>query len=329
MGSAFGGGSSSAQQVFQPSGTAAFDQTFQNLINGQVANNPYAALGPQATNIYQAAGNTALSVPYQNAASQGGAALNTVGQQATASAPQLTQAGNTALTGANQVLQTGFDPQSALYQRTLQQLNDQTNANSAQSGTTNSPYGASVANAANSNFNIDWQNNQLQRQLAGLGGYNSGVAGANSDFSGAQTLGAQGAQDIANAGALPYQANQNVTNNQSSALNQLLSVLGTGNSNYTQQQLGDIMQYLGLGAAQSNIQAGLNQQAQQNAQGGLGQLLGVGFNAFGGSNGGLGSSLGSLGSLFNFGSSAGGITGAGAEEADPAATAALAAAELA
>lgn len=291
VGGLFGGSTPSSPTVttFQPSGTAAFDQQYQNLTNQVGASNPYAALAPQANATFNAAYSNPYAPEYQASANTAGGSYGTQGATDIANAGALTDAGNTALTGANQVLQQGFDPQSALYQRTLQQLNDQVGANSASRGITNSPYGASVANSADSNFNIDWQAQQLQNQLAALTGYTSGVTGANSDFSGSSTLGNAGAGEQAKAGAVPFAASTDITNSQSDAMNQLLSVLGNyGSGQYNQNTLTDLMSYLQLGAGQSNTQANLDLQNYQNAlkasqasQSGLGGLVSGGLNALG------------------------------------------------
>jgi hypothetical protein len=67
------------------------------------------------------------------------------------------------------MLTTAFDPQQALYNRTLQQVTDQTRAGEATRGVADTPFGAAAEGNALSNFNIDWQNQQLQRQESGLG----------------------------------------------------------------------------------------------------------------------------------------------------------------
>jgi hypothetical protein len=72
--------------------------------------------------------------------------------------------------GAQQLLQTGMDPQQALYNRTAQRVLDQQRAVNALSGVGTSPYGAGVTGQAMENFNIDWQNQQLARQQAALQG---------------------------------------------------------------------------------------------------------------------------------------------------------------
>src|SRR5262249_46318276 len=64
------------------------------------------------------------------------------------------------------IIEQGMDPQNALYGRTAQQLQDQTRAGLAARGILMDPYGAGVEGSTMSNFNIDWQNNQLQRRIA-------------------------------------------------------------------------------------------------------------------------------------------------------------------
>lgn len=68
----------------------------------------------------------------------------------------------------NSVLNTAFDPQQALYNRTQQQLTEQNRAAQSARGIQMTPYGAALENSANQNFNIDWQNQQLGRQSQGL-----------------------------------------------------------------------------------------------------------------------------------------------------------------
>ncbi len=67
----------------------------------------------------------------------------------------------------NPLLESGFDPRSALFNRTQGRLMDQTNAINSMAGISGTPYGASVGANAMGNFDIDWQNQQQQRQIAG------------------------------------------------------------------------------------------------------------------------------------------------------------------
>lgn len=63
---------------------------------------------------------------------------------------------------AGQVMNTAFDPQQALYTQTLQNTEQQQNAQNAASGVGGTPYGAGLSNQALQNFNIGWQQQQLQ-----------------------------------------------------------------------------------------------------------------------------------------------------------------------
>ena len=66
------------------------------------------------------------------------------------------------------VFQDVFDPQNALYNRTAQQTQDQTRAGLEARGVDSSPFGAGVEGQTMSNFNIDWQNNLLNREATAV-----------------------------------------------------------------------------------------------------------------------------------------------------------------
>lgn len=78
----------------------------------------------------------------------------------------------------NQLWQTAQDPQNALYDRTLGRVQDQSRAASSARGIGMSGEAAGLENQATGNFNIDWNNNQLSRMLAGSQGMNQAYAGA-------------------------------------------------------------------------------------------------------------------------------------------------------
>lgn len=103
--------------------------------------------------------------------------------------------------GAGAVMNTAFDPQQGLYDRTLRQVQEQQRTGQAARGITSSPYGAGLENQALSNFNIDWQNAQLGRQTQGLeaAGGASGQAG---------NIGQMGVGQTQAAGQLPWGAYQ-------------------------------------------------------------------------------------------------------------------------
>lgn len=226
------------------------------------------------------------------------------------------------LTGASgSVLNTAFDPQQALYDRTAQQVLSQQNAINAMSGVAASPYGAGVTGNTMSNFNIDWQNQQLQRQLAGL-------QGAGQGFGNALNLG-QGATNLmAGAAALPANTQSALWNQILGRMGQLYNLGGTGLSGA--QSAGAAPYNTSVGQLQNSLQslqspiqnlnaylqmaqnaANLNNQAaqmgfqdQMQAFGGIGNLLGLGGQGLFGSNGMFPGALGSL-----FGGGGGGVAG--------------------
>jgi hypothetical protein len=246
-------------------------------------------------------------------------------------APQLMQAGQS-------ILNTGFDPQQALYNRTLQQVQDQQNAINARSGVQQTPYGAGITGDVSSNFNIDWQNQQLQRQaMAGpaaaslfgnaqqglMGPANqqlaAGGAGANiidqlTRGAGAGLTGAQGmygglAQAAPGMMGGPYNALNAIQGNNFGALQ---NMIGLGNAQYqpATQAISNLLQYMGLGQSASQIANQIGQtnfnEAMQTGQG-ITQGLGAANNLFGGGGGGMFSSGGLFGSAGPF--STGGLFG--------------------
>ncbi len=119
-----------------------------------------------------------------------GAAGSVQGMQ---NAGNLQNLSNSAIPYANQILQTGFDPQNALYNRTAGQVMDSGNAINSMNGIAGTPYGAGEMNRNMNNFNINWQNNLLNREKTAAGGFDtlaSGIGGlSNSAFNQNQKLG--------------------------------------------------------------------------------------------------------------------------------------------
>lgn len=234
VGGSTGGSTSGGSGYYIPTGLQNADQQWQNLQSGNIGtyNNynlaPYGytslAEGIQANNAY--------GPQYQNAANAASGSYNALAADFSNQANNnWTQQGNLqqlagqqygALANAgNQVYQTALDPQSALYNRTVQQLQDQTGATNSMYGLGSSAAGAGVANNALSNFNIDWQNQQLQRQLQGLQGmagaygqaggtlnslYNTGLNYGN--LAGQQANQIPGLQ--LSSGQVPYQTGQSI-----------------------------------------------------------------------------------------------------------------------
>jgi hypothetical protein len=193
------------------------------------------------------------------------------------------------LGGANALMTNAFDPQNALYNRTAQQVSDQTGAYLANSGVGNTPYGAGVFGQNMNNFNIDWQNNLLQREIAGSGAAGGLWQGAGNLGTGAFNLGANAAQSGSGFGSLPWQTYNNVNAQPLSLLSQG-SQYGQNAAAIPQQQAGDWLQYLqaATGANQAATTAAMDQiKASQQ----FGQNIGSGLQ-------GIGQGIGDLMGLF-------------------------------
>lgn len=281
----------------------AYNNTWQagNILS-QAQNNPYAqqmisgaqnigqgmvGAGGQlqggATDYLSSIGNTVGSLnnnPYTAMAQQGGNQAGGMLQQAGTGGfnqgQQLSGAASAGLPASQSVLNTAFDPQQQLYNRTLQQTQDQLGAFLARSGLTNSGAGAQIASDAFNNFNIDWQNNQLGRQLEGLQGYNSGISGAGSNMGAGNNMMTQGAGTYAQGAALPAQTYQNLGAMQLDNLGRVGSALGQAGG--------------ALGQA-GNLQLGGNSAGYDASMGNLAQL--------GNFNTAYGNAVGQQGTMFN------------------------------
>lgn len=221
-----------------------------------------------------------------------------------------------ALQGATQqVINQAFDPNQAQYQDLQNQAAQQSAAGAAFSGLTGTPYAQGLANDAQDTLAINWQNNLLNNQIQGL---NAGASG----FNNASNLATQGANAVNQSGLLPAQDVSSLYNSllgsQGTALSQLY---GAGNQNLSslgnlaglgsgyQTQLENALQsYLGLGQSAAQLAGNLGNQAFNQNQTGLGNIIGaagLGSNLLlggGGLSGALG--LGSSGLLGSAGGTA-------------------------
>ena len=159
-------------------------------------------------------------------------------------APQIQGAGNTALQAGNslvpyatQAVQTGFDPQNAQYNQAFSQQNQQSAVNNAANGVAGSPYAAGVQNQGDQNFNLAWQQQQLQRQQQG--------AQTAEGLLGQQTQGAQ-----TGAGLLT-----SVPQTQIGALG-ALNQAGSQATGVQQQTVQDLLSYLQGGTSATNAATG-------------------------------------------------------------------------
>jgi hypothetical protein len=206
----------------------------------------------------------------------------------------LSGAGTSMVPYAGQIMQQGFDPQQALYGRTQQQLQEQTRASEAARGLGNSPFGAGIENKAMSDFNIDWQNNQLQREATAGGAATTMLGGAGNAITAGAGLMAGAPGQLQQSSMFPYQAYNQMGGDQFNALN-TLSGAGLQTLTTPQAQQNAYLQYLQAGNQSGQVanqtgQLGLNQaQLGFNQQQTLGSNLGKSLSMLGGSMGGSGS----------------------------------------
>ncbi len=230
----------SSQQLGQ-----AFNASMGNI--GQVSQNQipqqvWGAYSPQLMS----------STPYGYDPSQTVAAGNYISSLT----PQMVGAGN-------RVYNTAFDPQQELFQTQQQQAQDYSRVANAQAGLSGTPYGASLESEAMQDFAMNWQNQQLQRQLAGIQGM-GGAYGAG-----------------ANLGTIGQGMASNVPINMSGYAGNLQN-LGMGTTSPQQTSAGLYGSLFGTGAGAQN-QNYANQlaawQAKQNASnsmwGGIGKAAGT------------------------------------------------------
>jgi hypothetical protein len=245
-----------------------------------------ANIAPQSMGLGQAIANNPFAQAYQTGAGVGGG-LGTAGALSSYGAGStLAGSGLSMLPEAQQIMTTAFDPQSALYNRTLQQLTDQTRAGLEARGVDMTPYGAGVEGQTLNNFNIDWQNNLLNRMATG-----AGAAGGLLNNAGRNIVAGSG---LVNAAPDLYTAAAGMPYSTFNAINtQGLGGLQSG-AQIPQQAFSDWLGYLGVGNQAGGVanqlgQLGLNaNQLAFNQNQMLGSNLGAGLQG-----------LSSLGNLYN------------------------------
>lgn len=255
------------------SGTIPYaQQAFQGLFN-----NPYAGQAQQGANVASGLGENAALGAYGTGGALQGAGLGTIPY-------------------AQAIMNTGFDPQNALYNRTQQQLQDQVRVGEAARGISTTPYGAGLENQAMSNFNIDWQNQLLGRQTSAAGAAGNLLttgAGVANMGTGIQNL---APSQFAGAAQMPYSTAAGIGGGQNQAISSLLGA-GSQGQGIANVPISDWLSYLQTGnqaggVANQQANLALNQQQQQFQQ-----------NQIYGSQ--LGSSLYGIGSAFRPGGMSG------------------------
>lgn len=273
------GGSGGGPSYYVPTGLPYADTTWQSLLGselGQYQNTGLNQYGLQS--LYAGLNaNNQYGPGYQNAANAAGANYGGLaGTLANQSGYNfgMQQALNQA---GGQVYQTALDPQSALYNRSVQQLQDQTGATNSMYGLGNSAAGAGVANQALSNFNIDWQNQQLQRQLQGIQGLTGAAqaAGAYGQLGTAQAEAMPGYSLM--AGQIPYQTAQSIGATPGQVAGQYGSFLNSNVYGPAMAIQNQTIPYMNYGQGSQAIPY----QNQQAGAGAAGALVSQGINAIG------------------------------------------------
>lgn len=284
-------------------------QTAQNLYS-----NPYSGLalgGNTGAGGAQGAFNLGTASAYTGYGVGGGqigtgSGLIREGQGLNATGQNITQEGQSLVPYASQLWQSGFDPQSPLYNQQFQLSHDQANVANAQAGVSQSPYGAGVVDQADQNFNMNWENQQLARQaqaaqaasgvlgeagqLAQTGaGIQQTGAGITQTGTGIQTGGVglqqQAPSQLIQSAMIPYATYQQIGQGQTQALQDLLST-GTSGANLSNMSVQDLMAYLGIqnttqSVANQTAQVGVNQaQVAGNQLSQIGQGVGNLFSQF-------------------------------------------------
>jgi hypothetical protein len=247
----------------------------------------------------------ALGMPIGGNLYTGGQGIYNTGTEITGQGQQVFGEANSIFPYAQQVFQTALDPQNQLYNWLQNQNLQQTQANEAMTGVGTTPYGMDVTNQSNMLFNINWQNQQLQRQIAGLqagaGAIQTG-AGIQQTGTGIEATGAgvqqaglgvetQAPAFISGTSAIPYATQSGITGtslqdiaaaaqNQNIPIQDLLNFLAGQNQTNT--------------VANQTAQLGLNQSQLEMAQ--MAGLASGAGSLFGGLLGGSGTGLSALGS---------------------------------
>jgi len=204
-------------------------------------------LGGQNLGQYENLTQQGINNPWAQQYQQGAGVAGQMGQQAGMGTfglgGQVQGAGAGLLPDVQSLIAMGFDPQNALYHRTQQQVADQANAQAAASGVGGTPYGQGVEGQTLSNFNIDWQNQQLQRAAMGAGAAGNLYGQAVGGIGAGTNLQNAGIGQFMQGSAQPYQTFAGINQNQLGLLNQA-NQYGQGAAAIPQMQAQDYMNYL-------------------------------------------------------------------------------------
>ncbi|WP_158683436.1 hypothetical protein [Burkholderia sp. BE12] len=273
------GGGSGGPSYYIPTGLNTADTTWQNLlssINGTYSGNNLQPYG-LASLLGGLRANESYAPGYMNAATAAGQGYTNAGNVLTNLGNFDLATQNNLLNAGQNVYQMGLDPQNALYDRTLNQLTQQTGATNSMYGLGSSAAGAGVQNQALSNFNIDWQNNQLQRAAQGLQAY-SGAANTAGRYgeAGANAL-TQAPQYTLLGGSIPYSTAQSLEAVPGNLAGTYGSFLNSNVYGPAEGVMGSIIPYMNYGQGAQSVPY----QSQAQGAGALGSLVSQGISGLG------------------------------------------------
>jgi len=261
-------GSSSAPMAYTPANQAGADASYTSTLNNLTAGNQQTYNTAQSgfNDTYSAVKNNPFYAQAQTGANAAGAAQYAGGQADMANA-------NTMNNFAPSIIASGFDPTSALYNNQMKQAQDASSIASSQAGVAGSPFAAGMQGDATTNFNLNWQASQAQKQQQAI----SALAGL---FGSSGSLAAEGSQQMAQGAAMPAQAYNANQDSIMKALSQLVSGTNAAGSalNKDVGQYGDYLN-IGQGATNSQIQATQVNNAAPGWLSALGSLGGMAANA--------------------------------------------------
>ena len=289
-------GGSSAPMAYTPANQAGADASYTSTLNNLTAGNQ-GTYNTAQTGFNQTYQNT-LNNPYYAQAQQG---VNTAGAAQVGAGQTAMNNAGTLNSFAPSIIASGFDPTSALYNNQMKQAQDASSIASSQAGVAGSPFAAGMQSDATTNFNLNWQASQAQKQQ-------QAITALSQLFGSSNSLANSGASEMAQGAAAPAQAyNANQTSIMQ-ALSQLVNGTNAAGSalNKDVSQYGDYLN-IGQGATNSQIQATQVNNSSGGLLGALGSLGGMApqlasmFSGGGSSGGGGGGSTGLSEELMMFG----------------------------
>jgi hypothetical protein len=262
-GSDGGGGGGGSSNAYIPKGQSQADDQFLQLLT-QLTGGNQDMMKTLMPYLQQAFGGTSDLYGRLQGTMEGDSSLMR-GQSG-----NLFGAGDKERAVGDQLWTMGRDPQGALHDKLQNQVVDASRASTSARGIGMSPQSAGMEDSAVSNFNMDWNNQALQRALQGAGGMGAAYADAGRQ-TGAGTDMLIGSDKMTQgAGQLPFDAAKLFSGGAAGAM---------GPSNDVMSQ---ILKYLGYGGSQTDQRFGQQQAGMSNMTSGLDSLGKLLKNGFGG-----------------------------------------------